>query len=163
MTIRPATKADCAGIAAIWNPIIRESAATFTTLEKTPGALAAQIAEAGAANFPFLVAEGEDGAVLGFAFYAQFRAGPGYRHTMEHSVHLAPGARGQGLGRALMAALEAAARERGVHSLVGALSGENAPALDFHRALGFREVGRLARAGRKFDRWMDLVLVQKFL
>ncbi|MWD27012.1 GNAT family N-acetyltransferase [Aquicoccus sp. SCR17] len=159
MIIRPAAPADATPIAAFWNPMIRDSAVTFSTEERTPERIAEDIAARGPL---FLVAE-DGGRVLGFATCFQFRGGPGYRHTMEHTIILAPESWGRGAGRALMEGLAQAAREAGAHSLIAAISAENAPALAFHAALGFAQAGRLPEAGRKFGRWMDLVLMQKML
>ncbi|WP_226626937.1 GNAT family N-acetyltransferase [Alloyangia pacifica] len=159
MIIRPATAGDAAAVAAIWNPIIDDSAATFTNLRKTPEGLQADIAARGPA---FLVAE-DAGLVLGFATFFQFRSGPGYAKTLEHTVILGPAARGRGVGRALMEALMTEARGQGAHCLFAGVSGENQAGIDFHAALGFREMARLPEVGFKFGRWMDLVLMQKFL
>lgn len=161
--LRPARAGDAAGIAAIWNPIIRDSVATFTTAEKSVTALACEITSRQAEGLGYLVAEGDGGAIAGFACYFQFRGGPGYARTMEHTIHLAPAAQGRGLGRALMAGLCDHARARGVHSLWAGISGENAAGVAFHRALGFAEVARLPQVGHKFGRWMDLVLMQRFM
>jgi phosphinothricin acetyltransferase len=157
MILRRATEADIPAILAIWNPLIRDTSVTFTTEEKTHEGLAAEIAARGDA---FVVAE-DAGRVLGFAGFGAFRAGPGYRHTAEHTVILAEGARGRGTGRALMARLEEVARARGIHALIGAVSGENAGAIAFHEAIGFTRAGVLPEAGYKFGRWMDLVLFHK--
>ena len=157
MIIRPAKSADIPAILAIWNPLVRETSVTFTTVEKTPDGLAADIAARGPA---FLVAEAE-GAVLGFASYGAFRSGPGYARTAEHTVILDAAARGRGVGRALVARLEDVAREAGLHVLVAGVSGENPGAIAFHKAIGFQEVARMPEVGRKFGRWMDLVLLQK--
>lgn len=159
MIIRRATAGDAAAVVAIWNPIIDESAATFTNLRKTPEGLQSDIAARGPA---FLVAE-EDGLLLGFATFFQFRGGPGYAKTLEHTVILGPAARGRGVGRRLMDALMEEARGQGAHSLFAGVSGENAAGIAFHAALGFAEVARLPEVGFKFGRWMDLVLMQKFL
>ncbi|RXV63863.1 GNAT family N-acetyltransferase [Roseovarius sp. A46] len=157
MILRRATEADIPAILAIWNPLIRDTSVTFTTEEKTQEGLAAEIAARGDA---FVVAE-DAGRVLGFAGFGAFRAGPGYRHTAEHTVILATDARGRGTGRALMARLEEVARARGIHTLIGAVSGENAGAIAFHEAVGFARAGVLPEAGHKFGRWMDLVLFHK--
>jgi phosphinothricin acetyltransferase len=155
--IRGARGEDAAAIAAIWTDVITGSTATFTTVPKTAGA----VTDALAAQ-PFFVSE-TAGAVSGFATYGAFRAGPGYARTAEHSIHIAPAARGRGEGRALMAALEAHARGRTIHSMIAGLSAENAAGRGFHAALGYREVARIPQAGWKFGRWHDLVLMQKFL
>jgi phosphinothricin acetyltransferase len=162
MILRPADARDAATVAAIWNPVIRDTAATFTTQEKTTDGLTADFAARAAEGKLFLLAE-EAGEVLGFATYFQFRNGPGYAHTMEHSIILSPAARGRGVGRALMGRLEDHARAGGVHSLWAGVSAENPPGVAFHRAIGFTEVARLPEVGHKFGRWMDLVLMQKIL
>ncbi|WP_323786104.1 GNAT family N-acetyltransferase [Thalassovita sp.] len=162
MTIRQAQPQDAAAVAEIWNDVIRSSAATFTNLEKTEDGLIADFAAKEADGKTFLMAE-LDGEVVGFATYFQFRGGPGYRHTMEHTVILSPRAWGRGIGRRLMTAIEDHARAGGAHSLFGGVSAENADGIAFHTAIGFKEIARLPEVGRKFDRWMDLVLMQKIL
>ena len=94
MILRLAAAQDAGAVAAIWNPVIRETAATFTTQEKTIAGLTADFAARAAEGKAFLLAE-EAGQLLGFATYFQFRNGPGYAHTMEHTIVLAPAARGR--------------------------------------------------------------------
>jgi phosphinothricin acetyltransferase len=160
--IRAAAEADIPGIAAIWNPAIRDTAITFTDEERTPAALARLLAEKRAAGHAFLVAEAE-GGILGFATFGQFRAGRGYRRSFEHTILLAPEARGRGLGRALMAALEAEAAAAGGHVMFGCVSAENPAGIAFHAAIGYREAARLREVGFKFGRFLDLVLMEKRL
>ena len=159
MRLRRAEAGDAAQVAEIWNDMIRNTAATFTTAEKSAEDLRTLFAARGAA---FLVAE-QDGVILGFATYGAFRNGPGYAHCMEHSVFLAPDAQGQGIGRALMLALLNVARDAGVHVMMAGISGENPGAVAFHTAMGFEERARLPEVGRKFGRWMDLILMQKMV
>lgn len=162
MIIRHARLADAEAIAEIWNPYIRETATTFTTLEKTPESIAQNIEARLAEGKAFLVSE-NDQSVSGFATYFRFRSGPGYAHTMEHTVILSRQARGRGTGRALVQALERHAREAGIHALVAGVSGENPAAIAFHERLGYVRVALIPEAGRKFGRWMDLILLQKLL
>ncbi len=159
MIIRPARARDSAAIAAIVNEVVRNTLVTFTTRERSPEDIAADIAARGPA---FQVAE-RHGQVIGFATYGCFRAGPGYTAAREHTIMLAPQARGQGAGRRLMTALEQVARSDGVHVLVAGISAENPGAVDFHAALEFQQVGRMPEVGRKWGRWLDLVLMQKIL
>ena len=156
--IRPALKDDFPQIAKIWNQIIRDTAATFTNAEKE----VAELLQANAAGRPFFVAE-QDGKVVGFATYFPFRSGPGYARTKEHTIQLAPDARGKGLGRGLMDAVEDHARDAGVHTIWAGISGENPDGRAFHAALGYEEIAVLPEVGRKFGRWMDLVLMRKVL
>jgi len=160
--IRPATTDDYDAILAVWNPVIRDTTVIFANEEHTPASIDALIAERRAAGREFLVAE--DGArIVGFASYAQFRGGNGYAHAMEHTVILAPEAQGRGIGRALMARIEDHARAGGAHTLFAGVSGENGAAIAFHEKVGFTTVARIPEAGRKFGRWLDLVLMMKFL
>lgn len=153
--IRPATPADIPAILAIWNPLIADTTITFSPTLQTAESVAAMLSS----RPLFLVAD--EGGVQGFVTCDQFRKGAGYAHAMEHTILLAPGGRGRGLGRALITALEDRARAAGGHVLVGAVSGENDRGLAFHRAVGFTEAGRIREAGFKFGRWIDLVLMQK--
>lgn len=161
MSVRVAKAADAGAIAEIWNHYIRHTPATFTTAEKTPEALAADIA-ARQSPMGFWVAEVE-ARVVGFATSFPFRSGPGYARSLEHSVLLAPDAHGKGFGRALMAAVEARARAGGAHVLVAGISGENPDGVAFHAALGFVKTGEMAEVGFKFGSYMPLVLMQKIL
>lgn len=160
--VRAAGRGDAGAIARIWNDIIREPHITFTTTAKTEAAIAALIEERTAAGRAVLVAEAS-GVVSGFASYEQFRGGPGYARTMEHSINLDAAARGRGVGRALMQALEAHAAARGVHGLVAGISGANPGAVSFHARLGFTVVGRVPEAGHKHGRYLDLILMHKRL
>lgn len=159
MMIRTARAEDAAQICGIWNPLITSTATTFTTDLKTVDSITADIAARGDA---FLVADA-GGQLLGFATYFPFRSGPGYARTKEHSINLAPEARGRGAGRALMEALEAQAQADKVHALWAGISAENPAGVTFHSKIGFVEIARLPEVGYKFGRWMDLVLMQKRL
>ena len=159
LILRPATACDVPDIARIWNDIIATTTITFTTETVAPEHVSAQIAARGEA---FQVAIRQK-RLLGFATYAPFRSGPGYAHTMEHTIHLAPEAQGKGVGKALLARLGDVAARDGVHVLIGAISGENTRGIGFHAAMGFAEVGRLPEVGHKFGRRLDLVLMQKIL
>ena len=158
MIVRPARDEDVAQLACIQNPVIRDTAITFNPQERSEEDYRAAIR-----TMPcFLVAE-ENGEVLGFVSYDQFRKGKGYARTAEHTIVLADEARGRGVGRALMQAAEEHAREAGIGSLWAGVSGENPDAVQFHARLGYEEVVRLPKVGFKFGRWMDLVLMRKWL
>ncbi len=156
--IRRAHPSDASAIRALWNLAILKTLITFNAVAKTQAEVETAIAEQDA----FFVAE-EAGAVLGYAAFAPFRTGIGYAQTKEHSIMLAPEARGRGLGRALMDALEVEARAQDVHALIAGVSGSNPGGEPFHAALGFVTVGRMSEVGHKFDAWHDLILMQKVL
>jgi phosphinothricin acetyltransferase len=155
--IRAANVGDAEAVAGLWNWMIRDTLATFTTEEKSAEAVAALIAGRPGA---FFVAE-EAAIVTGFATFGTFRAGPGYAATRELSIVIAPAAQGQGIGRALMSTLESAASAQGCRVLVAAISSANPQAVAYHAALGFRQTGLMPQVGRKNGQWLDLVLMQK--
>jgi len=161
MIIRPAMPADIPAILDLWNPFIRDTMVTFSSEEKTADSLSDMIAARRRAGQEFFLAE--DGALLGIATYAQFRGGNGYAHAMEHTIILSPEAKGKGVGRALMTHLENHARTSGAHTLFAGVSSGNPDGVAFHEKIGFTVVARIPEVGRKFDRWWDLVLMQKML
>jgi L-amino acid N-acyltransferase YncA len=161
LIVRQATRDDAAAVAAIWNPVIRCTLVTFNATEKSDAEIIALIEGAQADGRAFLVVGADE--VLGFATYVQFRNGIGYRHSFEHTIILAPEARGRGMGRALMRTLEAHAAARGAHVMVAGVSAENAEGRAFHLGLGYVEVAVLPEVGRKFDHWLDLVMMIKRL
>lgn len=158
--IRSVAPSDVDAILEIWNPIIRESVFTFNSQEKTREGLLQYFDGKVQAEEPFFVAD-EAGKILGFATYGPFRGGVGYRHTFEHTVMVEPAAEGRGIGRALLSAIEVHAQERGAHSMIAGVSGENEAGVSYHMAMGYCEVARIPEVGRKFERWFDLVLLQK--
>ena len=155
--IRAAVPEDATALVALWNPWIRETAVTFNAVEKTEADVQAMIA----VRDCFLVYI--NNGLQGFATYSQFRGGIGYATCMEHTVILSPTARGMGAGRALLAGVEAHAKAAGAHQMIAGVSGENPEGRAFHAALGYHEVAIIRDAGFKFGRFMDLVLMQKFL
>ncbi|WP_439124770.1 GNAT family N-acetyltransferase [Marivita sp.] len=159
MIIRRARPEDAEPLTLILNDVIANTTITFTSDLKTVDYLRDEIAARGAA---FQVVE-VDGVAAGYASYFPFRNGPGYARTKEHSIALAAQARGVGAGRALMTALEDVARKDKVHSLWAGVSAENPVWRAFHAAIGFDEIATLSEVGFKFDRWIDLVLMQKKL
>ena len=160
--LRSALNTDQDAICAIWNPIIRNTSITFTPDEKTSADITALIAKTYAAGDVFLVAD-DGGHVLGFALTSSFRAGAGYRHVRELTIHLAPEARGQGTGRALIEELIRLSKANATRALIAGISAENTAAQAFHARFGFEEFGRLPQVCTKFGRALDLVLMQKLL
>lgn len=160
LMIRPATAADLQAITDIYNEAGVGTTASYDIEPVTLPDRMEWFAHKQRKGYPTLVGV-EDGAVVGFAGYGQFRDKAGYDHTVEHSVYVVESHRAAGIGRMLMNALIDYARGHGVHVMVGALDGENEASLAFHRSLGFEEVGRLPQVGRKFHRWLDVVFVQQ--
>jgi phosphinothricin acetyltransferase len=161
MPIRPATEADLPAITAIFNDVIATSTAIYADDPLTIEDRTAWFAQRRAVGYPVLVAD--DGAVAGVASFGDFRAWPGFRHTVEHSVHIRADARGRGLGSALVGALFEPARALGKHVMIAGIDAANAGSIRMHERLGFQRGAVLREVGRKFGRWLDLEFMQKFL
>jgi phosphinothricin acetyltransferase len=163
--IRDATPHDLPVIVDLLNATLASTTYEYTDIAHSLAARTAWFEQQRRRRFPVLVAV-VDGAAVGFAAYGDFRdslARPGYRFTVEHSVHVAASHWGAGIGRALMEALIERARAGGVHVMVGGIDSSNVDSIRFHERLGFVETARMPEVGRKFERWLDLVLMQKIL
>ncbi|NNL18848.1 MAG: N-acetyltransferase [Boseongicola sp.] len=156
--VRPAELRDAPGIAAALNPVIRD-----TTISFKPNELSLSEVDELISNAAGIFVAEDQGAIIGYASYDQFRKGAGYARSMEHSIILTPDARGKGVGRILMRAVEDHARTAGVGSLWAGVSGENPGGVVFHARLGFETVAVLPKVGFKFNRWLDLTLMRKWL
>lgn len=167
MTVRDATASDVPAITEIYNAIIPSTTVAWSETLQTPEERGAWLEQHHREDFPVLVAEdATSGQVIGFASYGHFRGAglwPGYRFTVEHSIHVRQQDRGRGVGQKLLKALIDRAKTAGIHVMVGAVDGDNDASLRFHRRMGFSEVGRMQEVGWKFGRWLDLVFVQRIL
>jgi len=162
MIVRDATENDLPQILAIYNDVIARSTAVWTEQPSTLDERRNWFSARQAAGYPVLVAASE-GAVLGFASFGDFRAWPGYRHTVEHSIHVRAQDRRRGVGSTLLPALVERARALDKHVLLAGSDGDNEASIAFHRRFGFTDAGRLREVGRKFGRWIDLVFLQRAL
>jgi phosphinothricin acetyltransferase len=153
VTIRLATPDDGAAVAAIYAPVVRETATSFEAVPPDAAEMAARIA-ATLPRYPYLVAEEAD-VVIGYAYAGAFRTRAAYAWTAETSVYLAPAAQGRGVGRRLMEALLDRLRVQGFAMAYASATVPNDASVGLHRALGFADVGVFPRAGFKFGRWHD--------
>jgi len=164
MTIlRPSQEPDLPAITAIYGHHVLHGSGTFETEPPTLADMRARRAEVLARHLPFLVAE-EGGHIVGFAYCNWFKPRPAYRFSAEDSIYLAPDAHRRGLGRALLAELAAQAQAAGVRKLIAVIGDSaNAGSIGVHRSVGFEQVGVLKSCGWKFERWLDVVLMEKTL
>ncbi|MFN3735584.1 N-acetyltransferase family protein [Hydrogenophaga sp.] len=163
-TIRPSHDGDLPAIARIYGHHVLHGTGTFETTPPTEAEMATRRADVLGKGLPWLVVEGDDGQVLGFAYGNWFKPRPAYRFSVEDSIYLAPEAAGQGLGRALLAELLAALERGGIRKVMAVIGDSaNAGSIGVHRALGFEHVGTVKSCGWKFNRWLDIVLMEKTL
>ena len=160
--IRAATAADLGGLTAIYNEVVANSTAIYSSQPVTLADRQQWWSARTAQGYPVLVAADASG-VLGFASFGDFRAWPGYRFTVEHSVHVRADCRGRGTGSALLQALLPRASACGKHMMIAGVDAANAASIRFHERLGFTQAGCLREVGYKFNRWLDLVFLQRRL
>jgi L-amino acid N-acyltransferase YncA len=161
MKVRPATEADAQALAAIYGDAVAHGFGTFEEEPPGPAEMDAHRRAVPDRGLPYLVAEA-DGQVLGFAYAGPFRPRAAYRYTLEDSVYVAPDAKGQGVGRAVLTAVIAACEALGVRQLMAVIGdSQNAGSMGLHRALGFEQMGIGKSVGFKHGRWVDIVHMQK--
>jgi L-amino acid N-acyltransferase len=163
ITIRDATEADVPAITDIQNALLATTTIEWTDQAHTVESRVRWLWDHEGAGYPVLVAvDDTSDEVVGWAAYGDFRdieRWPGYRFTVENTVHVRESHWSSGVGRALMLELIERARAHGRHSMVAAVTGENEASIRFHERLGFELVGRLPQVGSKLGRWLDVVFL----
>jgi L-amino acid N-acyltransferase YncA len=161
--IRPARAADLPAMLSIYNEVIENSTAVYALAPSTLDERQAWFDARTSAGFPVLVAMWS-GEVVAFASFGEFRgAWPGYRYSVEHSVHVHRDQRGRGIGTALVQALLPLALAMDKHVMIGGIDAANSGSLRMHERLGFERIAHFREVGHKFGRWLDLVFVQRLL
>ena len=160
MVIRTATVADLSQMAEIYNHAVAGGVATFDVDPQPPGHFAERVASRRPGDH-VVVAE-ESGRVVGMAYAVPYRPRPAYDLTRETSVYLAPGSQGRGIGRDIYAELLRRVDGDGIHVCLAVIAQPNPASEALHRSLGFAPCGTLREVGRKFDRWVDTALWQRF-
>jgi L-amino acid N-acyltransferase YncA len=161
--VRPAAIADMKAVRDIYAHHVTTGTSTFEVEAPDLQEMKRRLAEIEGRGFPFLVAEA-DGRVGGYAYANLYRTREAYRFTVEDSVYIDQGMRGQGLGKALLTALIKASEKAGMRQMVAVIGGsDNEASIRLHESLGFNRVGLLPAVGFKLGRWCDSVLMQRSL
>lgn len=162
ITIRNYQKSDAIAILDIINYNILNATALYDysirSLAQQESILESKIQ----AGFPVIVAE-NNGIVVGFGMYSEFRFREAYKFTVEHSVYVHQNNQGLGIGKLLLTELIQLAKKQGLHTMIGVIDAENQKSIDFHHQFGFKTVGVIKESGFKFNRWLDSVFVQLIL
>ena len=158
--IRPAVPSDLPAINAIYNHYVLHSTCTYQLAPSTDAERQTWFEQHGPAH-PVTVAAGPDGRVLGWASISPFLSRPAYRFTVEDSVYVHPDHLRRGIGRALLADLLRRCDDLGYANVIANISADQEPSVRLHRQMGFVEAGRLVKVGFKFDRWLDVVFMQR--
>ena len=164
VAIRAARLADAEGIRTIVNYEILNGVSIF---ELEPRSLAAQRTwlqdRSGVHAVLVATPDDDDDTVLGFASLSPFHTRPAYNTTVENSVYVHQDHRGQGIGRALLVEIIKLAKSHGFHTVIARISGGNETSVAVHRSVGFEVAGTERQVGRKFGRWIDVIVMQLML
>ena len=161
--IRPSRDEDIPAITAIYRHHVLTGTGTFDIDPPSESDMLTRRADVLAKGLPYLVVE-EAGQVLGFAYCNWFKPRPAYRFSAEDSIYMAADAHHKGLGKALLAELCTQAERAGVRKFLAVIGDSaNAGSIGVHRSVGFTPVGIVKSCGWKFDRWLDVVMMEKTL
>ena len=161
--IRTCLETDLPAITEIYNHAVQNTTAiwneTTVSLENRVAWWEARKAQ----GYPVLVAVDDQNHVLGYASFGDWRAFEGFRFTVEHSIYVAQEAQGKGVGRALLTELIHSAKALNKKVMVAAIEAQNEGSIALHQSLGFEQTGLMRGVGFKFDRFLDLLWMQKTL
>ncbi len=160
MQVRLARPTDAEAIRLLYNAEVVGSTATFDLVPRTPEEQAAWMVEHGGPH-PAIVAD--DGTVLGFGSLSVYRDRPSYSTSVEDSVYVDTAHRGRGVGRLLLAELVELGGRHGFHTMIARIGGDNAASIRLHESCGFTLIGVEREIGRKFNRWLDVSVLQRML
>jgi L-amino acid N-acyltransferase YncA len=160
--IRPYQIEDTQAILDIINYNILNSTALYDYNVRTYEQQKAILEEKINKNFPVIVAI-EDGKVVGFGMYSEFRFREAYKYTVEHSVYVNKDYHGKGIGKLLLQELIQLAKGQKLHTMIAVIDSENQSSVEFHEKFGFKTVGIIKESGYKFDRWLHSVFMQLIL
>lgn len=161
MEVRLATLEDAEGIRAIYNREVLEGTATFDLRPRSAEEQRAWLTDRSGAHAVVVAVEGRE--VLGFGSLSPYRERPAYRTSVEDSVYVGAGHQGRGVGRAVLEALVDGATQRGFHTVLARITDGNEASVRLHERCGFTVVGVEREVGRKFSRWLDVVVMQRLL
>ncbi|WP_281239570.1 GNAT family N-acetyltransferase [Flavobacterium praedii] len=160
--IRPYQTEDAQAILDIINYNILNSTALYDYNIRTYEQQKAILEDKTNKHFPVIVAK-QDGKVVGFGMYSEFRFREAYKYTVEHSVYVDNEHHGQGIGKLLLYELIQLAKNQKLHTMIAVIDAENQSSIDFHEKFGFKTVGIIKESGYKFDRWLHSVFMQLIL
>jgi L-amino acid N-acyltransferase len=162
MRVRLARPSDAEPIRAIYNVEVTGSTATFDLVPHTSEEQLVWLGDH-RGPYPAVVALDDDDNILGFGSLSEYKNRPAYATTVENSVYVGSPHRGRGVGRVLLEELIRLATQHGFHSVIARVGGDNRASIALHQACGFTLVGVEREVGRKFNRWLDVSVLQRLL
>lgn len=163
VTIRPATAADAPAIAEIYNRAVTETTATFDLVPRTIEQQRAWLSDRTGAFAAIVGVDAPTARVVAFASLSPYKDRPAYRTTVEDSIYVHHDFGGRGIGRAMLGQLLEVARASGFHAVVARIEASSTASRTLHAGCGFELVGVEREVGRKFNRWLDVAIMQRLL
>jgi L-amino acid N-acyltransferase len=158
--IRVAESSDLDAMLAIYNDAIINTTAVYDYQPRTNEAQRQWFETKRAQSLPVFVAQ-VGATIIGFGSFGPFRPWPAYQYTVENSLYVDAGYRRKGAGTALLGSLLSAAQAAGYHAMVAGIDATNEASLALHRKAGFDPIAHFREVGWKFERWLDLVFMEK--
>ena len=162
VTLRSATQNDLEDIRNIFNDVITHTTAIYRNSLMSANEIQEWYKTKESNAFPVLVAEAE-GKVVGFSTYGTFRNMECYRTSVEIAIHVSAEKRGLGIGKKLIARLIEIANENKIHVIIANIDASNSTSIKLHENFGFKICGSIQQVAYKFDRWLDLTVMQLIL
>lgn len=160
-TLRPAHVGDLEAINGIYNHYVIHSTCTYQTIPSSTEERARWFAQHGSRH-PVIVVE-DRGRVIAWGSLSPVHERQAFANSVEDSVYVHHDYLRHGIGRMVLTELLRLAKEIGHHTVLGAISVDQDASVSLHKQLGFREVAHFHEIGYKFDRWLDLVWLQKMI
>ena len=161
--MRPATRDDLEAILAIYNDAVLNTTASYDYEPRTMKHRVGWFEEHQQQQLPMFVAVDAEGQIVGWSSLSHYHDRQGYRFTVENSVYVDAKHRGRGVGKLLLAPLIDSAHALGLHAIIAAIDAENEASIRLHARFEFVEVGHFKQVGFKFNRWLDVVYMQRLL
>jgi len=160
--VRHVERRDAEALRAIYNLEVLESTVTFDIV---PRSLEQQLAwiDEHRGGHPAIVAVNGENGVAGFASLSPYRPRPAYASTVENSIYVRRDLQSRGVGRRLLEELLSVGTAHGFHAVIGRIVGGHEASIALHAACGFELVGVEKEVGRKFGKWLDVVVMQRIL
>ncbi|KQV20459.1 GCN5 family acetyltransferase [Rhizobium sp. Root1203] len=163
VSLRDASFSDLDAITEIYRESVLNGVASYEIVPPDSTEVARRYSAVIEQGYPYITALDHDGTLLGYAYASAFRTRPAYRWMVEDSIHMAPEARGKGVGKLLLAELIARCTALGFRQMVAVVGGAHPASIALHAVLGFEETGRLRGTGYKHGRWLDTMIMQRAL
>ena len=161
MELRVAVADDAEAIRSIYNVEVETSTVTFDLVPRSLAEQRAWLAARTGAHTALVAVD--DGQVVGFGSLSPYKERPAYATSVEDSVYIARTHQGQGIGKLILGGLVETAQASGFHAMFARIVGGHEASISLHAKFGFELVGTEREVGRKFGKWLDVVVMERLL